>query len=113
MRGPIGFWREYRRKVGDYEAWNVRFAEAKADDTVRGSWESIKHQYDAYKHDRITAQEQDRLAVAFNTEVANTVDAMETRVAELNDWVEKGSLEWHSLLEELFELETQMTEQGN
>jgi hypothetical protein len=38
---------------------------------------------------------------------------MENRVADLNDWVEKGSLEWHSLLEELFELETQMTEQGN
>jgi hypothetical protein len=34
---------------------------------------------------------------------------MENRVADLNDWVEKGSLEWHSLLEELFELETQMT----
>ena len=106
-------WREYRRKVGDYEAWNVRFAEAKADNAERGSWESIKHQYDAYKYDRITAQEQDRLAVAFNNEVAHTVDAMEIRVAELNDWVEKGSLEWHSLLEELFELETQMTVQGN
>jgi len=106
-------WREYRRKVGDYEAWNVRFAEARPDDAERGSWESIKHQYDAYKYDRITAQERDRLAVAFNTEVAHTVDAMENRVADLNDWVEKGSLEWHSLLEELFELETQMTEQGN
>jgi hypothetical protein len=106
-------WREYRRKVGEYEAWNVRFAEDQADDAVRGSWESIKHQYDAYKYDRITAQEQDRLAVAFNTEVGHTVDAMETRVAELNDWVEKGSLEWNSLLEELFELETQMSEQTN
>jgi hypothetical protein len=106
-------WREYRRKVGDYEAWNVRFAEAKADDAERGSWESIKPQYDAYKYDRITAQEQDRLEVAFNTEVAHTVDAMETSVAELNDWVEKGSLEWHSLLEALFELETRMTGQGN
>jgi hypothetical protein len=106
-------WREYRRKVADYEAWNVQFAEAKSDDAERGSWESIKHQYDTYKYDRLTAQEQDRLAVAFNNEVAHTVDAMENRVADLNDWVEKGSLEWHSLLEELFELEAQMTEQGN
>jgi len=106
-------WREYRRKVGDYEEGNVRFAEAWAGDAERGSWESIKHQYDTYKYDRITAQEQDRLAVAFNTEVAHTVDSMEVRVAELNDWVEKGSLEWHSLLEELFELETRMIEQGN
>ncbi len=106
-------WREYRRKFGEYEAWNVQFAETNADDAARGSWESIKHQYDAYKYDRITAQEQDRLAVAFNNEVAHTVEAMENRVADLNDWVEKGSLEWNSLLEELFELETQMTEQGN
>jgi hypothetical protein len=106
-------WREYRRKFGDYEAWNVQFAETNADDAARGSWESIKHQYDAYKYDRITAQEQDRLAVAFNNEVAHTIEAMENRVADLNDWVEKGSLEWNSLLEELFELETQMTEQGN
>jgi hypothetical protein len=106
-------WREYRRKFGDYEAWNVQFAETNADDAARGSWESIKHQYDAYKYDRITAQEQDRLAVAFNNEVEQTVEAMENRVADLNDWVEKGSLEWNSLLEELFELETQLTEQGN
>jgi hypothetical protein len=106
-------WREYRRKVGDYEAWNVRFAEAVPDNAQRGSWEAIKHQYDAYKYDRITAQERDRLAVAFNTEVAATVDAMEARVAELTLWVERGSLEWNSLLEELYEVETQLTEQGN
>ncbi len=106
-------WREYRRKVRDYEAWNVQFAEAKADDAESGSWESIKHQYDAYKYDRITAQEQDRLAVAFNTEVAPTIDAMETRVTELNGWVEHGYLEWHSLLEELFEVEKHVPEQGN
>ena len=106
-------WREYRRKIGGYEAWNVRFAEDKPDDSPRGSWESIKHLYDAYKYDRVTVQEQDRLAVAFNTEVTATVEAMEARVAELNDWVEQGSLEWNRLLEELFELETSMLEQGN
>jgi len=106
-------WREYRRKVGDYEAGNVQFAEAKPDDAERGSWKSIKHLYDSYKHDRITVQEQDRLAVAFNTEVAATVEAMETRVEELDGWVEQGSLEWHGLLEELHELETSMRKQGN
>jgi hypothetical protein len=42
------------------------------DDAGRGSWESIKHQYDAYRYDRLTAQERDRLAVAFNNEVAAT-----------------------------------------
>ena len=106
-------WREYRRKIGDYEAGNVTFAEARPDDAERGSWESIRHLYDSYKHDRITVQEQDRLAVAFNTEVVVTVEAMEARVEELNGWVEQGSLEWRSLLEELYELETSMREQGN
>lgn len=106
-------WREYRRKLVDYEAENVRFADAKPDDSDRGSWESIKHQYDAYKYDRVTAQEQDRLAVAFNNEVTATVDAMEIRVAELDGWVEQGYREWRSLLEDLFEVETYLLEQGN
>ena len=105
-------WREYRRKLVDYEAENVRFAEAKPSDAERGSWDSIKHQYDTYKYDRITAQEQDRLAVAFNNEVSATVDAMETRVAELDGWVEQGYREWHSLLEDLFEVETYLLESG-
>jgi len=106
-------WRDYRRKLVDYETENVRFAEAKPKDAERGSWDSIKHQYDTYKYDRITAQEQDRLAVAFNNEVTSTVDAMEDRVAELDGWVEQGYREWHSLLEDLFEVETYLLEQGN
>ena len=105
-------WREYRRKFRDYEAENVRFAAARNPDVPRGSWESIKHQYDTYKYDRVTAQERDRLAVAFNTEVTATVAAMETRVAELEGWVEKGYGEWRALLEELFEVESYMLEQG-
>ena len=52
-------------------------------------------------------------SVAFNTEVVVTVEAMEARVEELNGWVEQGSLEWRSLLEELYELETSVREQGN
>ncbi|NOX69137.1 MAG: hypothetical protein GXP15_08115 [Gammaproteobacteria bacterium] len=103
-------WRKYRRKLVDYEAENIRFAEAKADDTEAGTWKSIKHQYDSYKYARVTTQEQDRLAVAFNTEVAATVEAMETRVAELDGWVERGYLEWRGLLEELFEVEVILQE---
>jgi hypothetical protein len=107
------FWREYRRKALGYDEWNVNFAEAKPEDVGRGSWESIQHQYDAYKYDRVSVQEQDRLAVAFNNEVISTVDAMETRVAELDGWVEQGSQEWNSLLEELYEVEMRLLEQGN
>jgi hypothetical protein len=105
-------WREYRRKIDDYEAWNVWFADNRGRELERGSWESIQHQYDAYKHDRVTAQEQDRLAVAFNTEVASTVEAMEARVAELDEWVEQGYAEWHRLLEGLHEVEARILESG-
>ena len=61
----------------------------------------------------MTAQERDRLAVAFNNEVEATVDAMENRVAELTGWVERESLEWHRLLEGLYEVETYLLETGN
>lgn len=104
-------WRDYRLKLVEYESGNVRFAEAKPDPEDRGSWESIKHQYDSFKYDRITAQEQDRLAVAFNNEVSSTVAAMESRVAELDGWVDQGYLEWRSLLEDLFEVEQYLLEQ--
>ncbi len=104
-------WREYRRKFVEYQKDDVRFAESRTGEYQRGSWESVKHQYDAYKFHRYTAQEQDRLAVAFNTEVAATVERMEARVEELEGWVEQGYLEWRGLLEELFELETHSRQQ--
>lgn len=103
-------WRRYRRKLREYEAEDQRFGAAKPAAAERGSWESIKHQYDAYKYNRITVQEQDRLAVAFNNEVGTTVDAMEERVAELEGWVQQGYVEWNRLLEELSEVESYLLE---
>jgi hypothetical protein len=99
-------WRDYRRKYVGYQEENVRFAAKNLGDAPRGSWEAIKDQYDAYKYDRVTVQEQDRLAVAFDNEVRPVVKAMEERVAELEGWVEQGYSEWHRLLEELDEVET-------
>ena len=101
-------WREYRRKFVRYNAENVRFAEANRGDAPRGSWEAIKDQYDAWKYDRVTAQEQDRLAVAFDTEVTPTVEAMEARVTELEEWVRQRSLEWRYLLNELAVVEEEL-----
>ena len=99
-------WRELRQKFVEYNDWNVKFAQSRGGDFKRGSWEAIEHQYKAYKYDRVAAQEQDRLAIAFNTEVIATVNAMEARIAELDGWVERGHLEWRGLLEEIFELES-------
>ena len=101
-------WREYRRKVVGYNAENVRFAEVNRGDAPRGSWEALKDQYDAWKYDRVTAQEQDRLAVAFDTEVTPTVEAMEARVDELEEWVRQRSLEWRYLLNELAVVEEEL-----
>ena len=103
-------WRDYRRKYVSYEEENYRFAQRNYRDAPRGSWEAIKDQYDIYKYDRVTVQEQDRLAVAFDNEVRPLVRAMEERVAELEGWVEDGYREWRRLLDELEEVETYLGE---
>ena len=99
-------WREYRRKAVAYQMDDATRVQNTRSDAPRGSYEAIKALYDNYKFDRIIAQEQDRLAVAFNNELGPKVDAMETRVAELEGWVDQQYAEWHRLLEELFEVET-------
>ena len=99
-------WRVYRRKVIGYQNQDARRAQLTKSDAPRGSYEAIKNQYDNYKFSRITAQEQGRLAVAFEDEIGPTVDAVEIRIAELESWVDQRYAEWHRLLEELFEVET-------
>lgn len=99
-------WREYRRKRTEYEEQNAERAAWTQSSAPRGSYEDLLNQYENYKYDRITAQEQDRLAVAFDNEVGPTVQAMEIRVAELETWVARKYLEWNRLLEELFDVET-------
>ncbi|HNP36890.1 MAG TPA: hypothetical protein PKK10_13640 [Woeseiaceae bacterium] len=101
-------WREHRRKSLEYEKEDARWAATSTDNLERGSYESIQNIYDNYKFHRITQQEQDKLAIAFNNEVGPKVDAMEQRIAELEFWVEQRYIEWHRLLEQLFEAETQI-----
>ena len=101
-------WREYRRKVVEYQNESARWVQNSRSGAPRGSFEAMKNLYDNYKFDRIATQEQDSLAVAFNNEVGPTVEAMEARVAELEDWVDKKYAEWHRLLKELFEVETRL-----
>jgi len=99
-------WREYRRKVIEYQKQDARRAQSTRSDAPRGSYDAMKNLYDNYKFSRITAQEQDRLAAAFQNEIGPTVDAVEIRIAELESWVDQRYTEWHRLLEELFEVET-------
>ena len=99
-------WRQYRRKTSAYEVEDAKRAIATADAAPRGSYEALLNHYENYRYHRITAQEQDRLAVAFDNEVGPTVQAMEIRVAELETWVARKYLEWNRLLEALFDVET-------
>jgi len=99
-------WRTYRRKAVMYQEDDAERVITSGSDAPRGSYEAIRTLYDNYKSDRIIAQEQDKLAVAFNNEVGPRIAAMEARVAELDGWVEQQYSEWHRLLEELFEVET-------
>ena len=101
-------WREYRRKNIEYQAGDAKRAQSNRSDAPRGSYESLRNIYDNYRYHRVTAQEQDRLAVAFDNEVGPRVAAMEERVAELEGWVDDRYAEWHRILEELFEAETAM-----
>lgn len=99
-------WREYRRRNVEYQNSNASRALETRLDAPRGSYEAIKNLYDNYKRDRIIAQEQDSLAVAFTNEVGPKVEAMEARVAELEVWVDRKYAQWYRLLEGLFEAET-------
>ncbi len=108
IASTYALWREYRRKSVEYDRQNAERAQETRSDTASGSFEAIRSLYDNYKWDRVTAQERDRLAIAFNNEVGPVVDAMEARIAELESWVEEKYAEWHRLLEELFEAEAEL-----
>jgi len=108
IASTYALWREYRRKSVEYDKQNAERAQESGSDAPRGSYEAIKSRYDNYKWDRVTAQERDRLAIAFNNEVGPVVEAMEARIAELESWVDEKYAEWHRLLEELFEVETEL-----
>lgn len=99
-------WRDYRAKSRVFEAQNVEHARATASAAPRGSYQALRNQYDNYRYDRVTAQELDRLAVAFDNEVGPTITAMESRIGELEGWVDEKYREWRRLLEALFDART-------
>ena len=108
IASTYALWREYRRKSVEYDRQNARRAEETRSDAPRGSYDAVRNLYDNYKWDRVTAQERDRLAIAFDNEVGPVVEAMEARVAELESWVDEKYAEWHRLLEALFEVESKL-----
>lgn len=101
-------WREYRQWYYNFKAEEAQRNALRRSAYESGSYEALRRAYDDYRMDRLAAQEQDKWIVGFDNEVGPAIERIETRVAELNGWVEDGYLEWSRILEELFEIETSL-----
>ena len=99
-------WRKYRREYAQYQRDEAAHALTSTSDDPPGSYESLKKRYDNYKWARLGKQEQEDWAEGFNNEVGPTVEAVESRVAELEGWVDQHYAEWDRMLSELFLLES-------
>lgn len=104
-------WQDYQQKSRQYQEADVRWVEGGPTDLRRGSYEALERAYDGYKWSRMTTQELDDMAVAFDNEVWPVIERVETRIAELEDWVDAKTIEWNRLLEELFRLETRLDDE--
>lgn len=104
-------WREYRREFALYQVKELERLQSKRSDAPRGSYEAMKERYDNYKWDRLAVQEQEKWARGFNNEVGPKVMKMESRVAEIEGWVDQQYSEWARILAELFTLETSFEEE--
>ena len=99
-------WRKYSRKFGDFQIEEAKRQAYEKSDAPQGSYEAIRGIYDNYRWDRMAAQEQEHWARGFDNEVGPTVDRLESRIAELEGWVDGEYAEWQRLLAEIFELES-------
>jgi hypothetical protein len=99
-------WRTYRRQFYQYQRDEAMHHQTLNSNDAPGSYEAIKRTYDNYKWARLAVQEQDSWAEGFNNEVTPQIDAMASRVARLEGWVDQHYAEWDRMLSELFLLET-------
>ncbi len=105
-----GVWREFNRQSLLYEASDERRI---ANGTVpgeRGSYEALLYAYENYKYSRITAEERDDMAVAFDNEVRPIIERLDERLEAYDAWREAKYSEWNRLLEELHDVETRFGE---
>lgn len=103
-------WRYYRQKHAQYKREQAQWQENRSSKAPRESYQAMEQLYDNYKWARLAEQEQDSWAKAFDNEVGPAVTRIESRVAELDDWVDDRYAEWNRLLAEIFELETSVEE---
>lgn len=103
-------WLDYRYQVAQYEHNELARVRNTRSNAPRGSYDAIRNLYDNYSWARMQEQRRDGRAKAFDNEVGPTVREMQSRVAELEDWLEQQYTEWRTLLSELFFLETGLRE---
>jgi hypothetical protein len=99
-------WHEYRRQYAQYQYDDEQWLRNATLNAPRGSYDSIRRLYDSYKWARISEQGRERRAEAFDNEVGPVVMEMESRVSELEQWLDQQYEEWRTILAEIFALET-------
>ncbi|HEX5786872.1 MAG TPA: hypothetical protein VFY03_01735 [Woeseiaceae bacterium] len=104
-------WRKYSRKSLEYEAQDERRIADSTPPGPRGSYDALLHSYENYKFSRMTAEERDDMAVAFDNEVRPIVERLDERLTAYDAWLEGKYAEWNRLLEELNVLETRFSPQ--
>ena len=104
-------WIDYRRQVARFEGNEIQRVSNAKSGAPRGSYEAIRSVYDNYSWARMQVQRRESRAEAFENEVGPTVTRMESRVAELESWLDQQYEEWRSILAEIFYLETGQVEQ--
>ena len=102
-------WQQFNRKSLGYEAQDTRRIAESEPAGPRGSYDALLHAYENYKYSRMTAEERDDMAVAFDNEVRPILADLDERLAVYNAWVEDRYRQWNQLLEELNEIETRLS----
>lgn len=99
-------WLDYRRQVAQFESNEAERAQDSTSNAPRGSYDAIRSIYDNYRLARMQEQRREGRAQAFSNEVGPTVERIESRVAELENWLVQQYGEWRRILAEIFALET-------
>jgi hypothetical protein len=103
-------WQDFNRKSLGYEAQDARRIADPTPAGPRGSYEALLDAYENYKYTRMTAEERDDMAVAFDNEMRPKLARLDERLAVYNAWLEDRYRQWNRLLEELNSIETRLAD---
>jgi len=99
-------WRRYRRQLARYMLAEEQRMQNGDSRGSRGSYGTMKQNYENYRWTKIQEQKLQKWATGFNNEVAPTVMELEGRVVELKGGLEARYDEWRGILTSIYLLET-------